>query len=328
MKKTLLLAVAVFALAFVAGVLAEKTFIFDFYGGGFILPEKDLHLGLNEFINPLLDCQSTDVTPPKEGEIKSEVEAFIAEAKKAGKVESVSVYYRDLFNGPSFGIETDVHFTPASLLKVPVMIGYYKAAEKNSQILEEKIVYDPKKYLAGGASQVVDVPPPLTPGQSYKVDFLINRMITLSDNASAKMLVEHMPELNIGKTLTDMGVQVHSEHGNTWIDVRSYASILRILYNSTYLGRLYSNTALAVLTKSDFHEGLVAGVDTGIPVAHKFGERTLDGIVQLHDCGIIYFPNRPYLMCVMTRGKSFKDLIPIVADISKIIFRHARTASH
>lgn len=290
-----------------------------------VIAEKDLHLGLNDFVNPLLDCQSPDVRSPKENQMKSEVEAFIAESKSAGRVESISVFYRDLFNGPSFGIDTDIHFTPASLLKVPLMIAYFKEAEKNPHLLEEKLTYDPKNELPGGASQVIGTPIPLIAGKKYDVEFLINRMITVSDNSSAKMLVDRLKNVNISQTLNDMGIQVHNKEGGTWIDVRSYASLMRILYNSTYLSRTYSNAALAMLSRSEYRDGLPAGVDPGVAVAHKFGERTLNKIVQLHDCGIVYFPNRPYLLCVMTRGKSFADLTPTIAKVSNIIYTHVKS---
>ena len=41
---------------------------------------------------------------------------------------------------------------------------------------------------------------------------------------------------------------------------------------------------------------------------------------QLHDCGIIYYPGNPYLLCVMTRGDSFGELSSTIRDISDIIY--------
>ena len=61
-------------------------------------------------------------------------------------------------------------------------------------------------------------------------------------------------------------------------------------------------------------------------VAHKFGERGIigqDGIEQkqLHDCGIIYYPNHPYILCVMTRGYKLAELEEIVRTVSKNIYQ-------
>ena len=52
-----------------------------------------------------------------------------------------------------------------------------------------------------------------------------------------------------------------------------------------------------------------------------FGEGGYLGMErQLHDCGIIYHPLKPYLLCVMTRGEKIADLENAIRDISKWIF--------
>ena len=62
-----------------------------------------------------------------------------------------------------------------------------------------------------------------------------------------------------------------------------------------------------------------------IQIAHKFGERGIARVgkpeqKQLHDCGIVYYPKRPYLLCVMTRGEDFDKQARIIQDISKIVY--------
>jgi beta-lactamase class A len=68
---------------------------------------------------------------------------------------------------------------------------------------------------------------------------------------------------------------------------------------------------------------LVAGVPAGIPVAHKFGETgQVGGERQLHDCGIVYYPNSPYILCIMTRGNNFEELPNIIKQISSEVYKH------
>jgi hypothetical protein len=63
-------------------------------------------------------------------------------------------------------------------------------------------------------------------------------------------------------------------------------------------------------------------------VAHKFGEHTSqlsDGTVvsrELHDCGVIYFPGKPYLLCVMTKGSDFPTLAGVISTISRIAYNY------
>ncbi len=82
-----------------------------------------------------------------------------------------------------------------------------------------------------------------------------------------------------------------------------------------------SSRALELLTKTAFNDGLRAGVPENIEVAHKFGERILpNNIQQLHDCGIVYIPNKPYLLCIMTRGKDMHTLQGVIEEISSSVY--------
>jgi hypothetical protein len=91
---------------------------------------------------------------------------------------------------------------------------------------------------------------------------------------------------------------------------------------------LTSEQALGLLTTTDFTQGLVAGVSATTTVAHKFGEQTdtdTNGQVidrELHDCGIVYYPNNPYFLCVMTKGQDFSTLAKIISGISNSVFNY------
>lgn len=94
-------------------------------------------------------------------------------------------------------------------------------------------------------------------------------------------------------------------------------------YNASYLSKEYSQKVLEMLAAADFKLGLAAGVPPGVVVANKFGEREglPDDQKQLHDCGIIYFPENPYLLCVMmTQGPNFEYLPTIIKMVSKMVY--------
>ena len=128
-----------------------------------------------------------------------------------------------------------------------------------------------------------------------------------------------------GSPYDDKGVAFYGLHPgqaytvDTKISPAMYARFLRILYNSTYLSRDLSEKALELLSSTDFRSGLVGGIPSDINVAHKFGQYS-DGTstdpIELHDCGIIYFPKNPYLLCIMTRGTT--DLSVLETVIKKI----------
>jgi len=48
-------------------------------------------------------------------------------------------------------------------------------------------------------------------------------------------------------------------------------------------------------------------------------ERLVAGLVQLHDCGIVYSAQRPYFLCVMTRGSDVQRLAGVIAQASRFV---------
>ena len=104
-----------------------------------------------------------------------------------------------------------------------------------------------------------------------------------------------------------------------------YAKIFINLHNAEYLTKDKSNYALLLLSQTTFYEGIVHGVPITIKVAHKFGERETMYSQQLHDCGIVYYPEHPYVLCIMTNGKDTKTLSKVISGISETVYRDVNT---
>jgi beta-lactamase class A len=146
-----------------------------------------------------------------------------------------------------------------------------------------------------------------------------------------------VPELLLQPTLaeifTDLGLPLPHADPNQTIDfmsVKSYAYFFRVLYNASYLDREYSKKALELLGHTNFNHGLTAPLPNDLTVAHKFGERTITASTgsmtqELHDCGIIYFPRRPYLLCIMTKGTNPDVLANQIEKISKTVYDFMNT---
>jgi len=225
-------------------------------------------------------------------------------------------------NGPWFGIHEKEYFSPASLIKVPLMMAYLKKAESDPSLLSKEI-FNTLPY----DSRVQNIQPRVTlvVNQKYTVKQLIEQMIIYSDDISYKLLNDQMTGEEIVQVYKDLGVDISrataNPNGNI-VTVKAYASFFRILFNASYLNPEMSEYALKVLGQIEFKDGLVAGLPKDIIVAHKFGERQyLDtGLKQLHDCGIVYLPGKPYLLCVMTRGNNFNSLKKTIKDVSQMVY--------
>ena len=285
--------------------------------------------GKYEFIQPLLECEDTSVASnrkyiPFEKELKADILSYQQENYSGSHL---SFYFRDLQNGPWFSNNYQEGFYPASLLKTPILIGYVKWAEWDPTILKKKIKveqlvafeqnYDPEKYAEIG--------------KEYSVEELLEIMTLYSDNNASTNLLVHLPESITEDVFSTL--QVPSPKDKTAetykLNVKEYASFFRILFNASYLSNAGSEAVLTLLSQVKFDRWLTGKLPKDIKVAHKFGERiyieenadgTTKELAQLHDCGIIYYPGSPYLLCIMTRWDNMDNLSTMTQNISKMIY--------
>jgi beta-lactamase class A len=283
-----------------------------------------------QFINPLLECEiAPDVGMQELRPASAVVRQVVDQYFERGIVEDVSIYFRDLNNGPWFGINERELFAPASLFKVPLLVAVLKQAEVDPTVLKQTLVFE-TPIMEQYAVQNIDPPLSLTIGQVYSVEELLERMIAYSDNEALGLLLNVVSEEELRVVELDLGLVLEEgEDGEQEITVKSYAGIFRILFNASYLNRQMSEKALEILSQSAFKGGIPAKLPSDMVVAHKFGERVttdLSGVVkkQLHDCGVVYYPERPYLLCVMTRGSDLQQLTKVVRDVSEAIYLDAQ----
>lgn len=279
-----------------------------------------------EFVNPRLGCRPPDVIKKHEYTVLvEELRNYIEQESDRKNVSSVSVYFRDLQNGPTFGIREDEVFAPASLLKVPLMITFYDLIEKDPSVLKHQTSYSEViDFIEQDTSDI----PELEKNKLYPIKELLQRMIIYSDNTSYWLLLRYLDDrygenTPFNKVMRDLGIVSPRNTAENTITVKSYASLFRQLYNSSYLSNSSSEKALQLLSETKYKPGIVSGVPHGIDVAHKFGE--LQGLPdnkqQLHDCGIVYYPGNPYVLCIMTQGESDDRLEDIIKTISEKVYK-------
>jgi beta-lactamase class A len=276
-----------------------------------------------KFTNPILDYEN--VKMESVSILSESVEHKVNDLQNQYGIGTASVYYRDLDNGQWIGVNEKKKFASASLIKLPVLIAILKEAEDNPAFLEKKISVT-EADIALYSEQNILPDNLMKTGNSYTVGELSERMIEQSDNAAWNMLVRDVDEKYRKEVFQSIGVAYQEINNDIMVDVKDYAGFFRVLFNATYLNRTDSEKALNILSQSTFDKGIVAGVPKGTVVAHKFGERTnyINSILvnrQLHDCGIIYHPEKPYILCVMTRGNDYTSEEAFIKDISQFFYK-------
>ncbi len=273
-------------------------------------------------INPLLFYEAPNSFDDYEN-LANRIQKIISDSSGQMTWPSASVYYRNLKDSRWFGVGELKKYDPASLLKVALMIAYFKHAETDPALLEKEVTFT--RQIFDDRSIPFDLGTKLAVNTNYSTSELIERMIVESDNGAMYTLTGLIDKKAVDKVFASLGLESPSQDKNYEISAREYASFFRILYNSTYLSRPMSEKALTLLSRTTFDSGIRAGIDSHIVVAHKYGERILSENnvvtgIELHDCGIIYHPTKPYLLCVMTRGESEEKLKDLIKNISQTVY--------
>lgn len=298
--------------------------------GGYILrpqvhPHADTEVRLSgyRFINPLLECeQSADYLQTMLVNFRNRIRSVVQSHIDSGDVSDTAVYFRDLNNGPWFGIKDTMQFSPASLLKIPLLMTYLQQVDTDPTLLSKVITYQvPVDY---DKDQTIVPQTKLEIGKQYSMEQLLNYMTEYSSNNATYFLYNYLDKKITDQVYLDLGLMPPTGSVDSYtISVKGYASFFRILFNASYLSRTMSERALSIMSQSSYNDALVAGVPRSVVVSHKFGERYFAGTGerQLHDCGIVYYPKHPYLLCIMTRGKNMPSLVKTIADISGQVYQ-------
>jgi beta-lactamase class A len=313
------------------GILILSFLLGIFFSSLLLSPDTNLNSlhreGGYKYINPLIDFESVDFIKTEEAKkLKDVLEERINNNNPT--ISKISVYYEDLNTGAWIGINEKETFALASLIKVPIMIAHYKIAETDPEHLKQNFVYslDSQKDFENIDDNRTEGFS-LKEGESYSIDEYINQLIIHSDNTALPFLL--LGETNFLKEIDEIFSSLgltnpYYTSDENAITVKDYATFFRILYNATYLNKEMSSKALELLTKVSYDEGLASGIPQNIMLANKYGLRTTETesgfIEQVHDCGIIYHPTKPYILCVMTRGEDWEILEESISEISYITY--------
>ncbi len=289
-----------------------------------ILREPD---GKYQLINPLIGFNPGEKEDFAEYEgFEQKLENTLLLLQREGKIDTASVYFRDLETGRWTGVNENELYSPASLYKVAVMFAVLRKSEDNQKLLDERVTF------TGSRSLEKPYDPGMVIGKSYSMRELLERMMTLSDNDAKDLLRDKVGIEVVSTVFSDLRLSEPrlNETGDS-MSARTYSRFFRALYNATYLNRSNSEYALNLLGKVLFKSGIINGLPPEarmLLVAHKFGYRLFTDPMsnvteELHDFGIVYVPHTPYFVCIMTKGFKQTDLMDAIQTLSELVYAEA-----
>jgi len=244
---------------------------------------------------------------------------FIRENRDRGNLFQASIYIRDMENGEWTSVNEEEGYHPGSLIKVPMLMYYLKEAETNPRLLDEQLI------LTEGAEMIPaqsEIGLRITPGKPYRIRDLLRYMVSHSDNQATHLLNMHCDIAKFKKVFTDLQLKEPDvTDTNFSMSIRDYSVFLRVLYNATYLNAENSEFALSLMAESSFNLGLSNRLPKDIQVARKFGEFDFERKKELHESGIIYCNQHPYLITIMTKGYNSMNLADFIARLSEMVYQ-------
>lgn len=162
------------------------------------------------FLNSSLDnVGSSNLLKSKDINLEDKLNEYINNKKLTNETTHVSVYYRNLNNGNRFGINEKEEFSPASLMKLPLMITYLKMAQRDPTLLNLQVMYEYDPLVESIHQNIVPAKQ-LQSGNIYTIDELLTYMIEYSDNRASSVLEGMIEPESYKKTFTDIGISFPS----------------------------------------------------------------------------------------------------------------------
>ena len=232
--------------------------------------------------------------------------------------DTFGIYFEYLPTGTSININGANQFHAASLFKTPVVMAYYHTRERLHETDDPVATLQPQDL----DNQFGDL---WKKGAGYKIRLsdAVRLALEESDNTAAKVLVRYIGTVDFEAVYQGLDINLDVDKQGAVLTPKSYSSILKALYFSSVLNKEDSQTILNYLANTSFPDKLAAGVPDNVTVAHKIGDFNINDNDPTDDyysdCGIVYVPRRPYLLCMISRTDEQTARVRM-QDISKIIY--------
>lgn len=232
------------------------------------------------------------------------------------------VYFDYLNNASWVGLGEKDLFTAASTVKVPLAMAVMKAVEDGKLRLTDTYTLDELDldsnfgdlYKAGS-------------DKSFTLEELMGIMLVNSDNTAKNALYKVLNNIGMASPLDEVYTYMGWDFNQLGqdpsqyqdINLKTLSNMFIALYNAKYISTEHSNKILNYLAHTPFDDKIARGVPKEIQVAHKIG--IADNNKTFSDCGIVYAPNRHYILCAGSNGGDEKKADAFMSEISSEAFK-------
>jgi beta-lactamase class A len=275
-----------------------------------------------------LSAQTAETPVPKQQLLWQKLQVEVAQTDRS--LDGVlGVAITDLSSGQQLLHNADQVFPTASVIKLAVLAELYHQEEQGLAGATGKArladLYTLRKEDLVADSDVLGG---LTPGVSRVTNRdLATMMTSVSDNSAMNVLIDRVGMENVNALLDSLGLKQTRLHrkmmdleaarqGRENVSTpREMADLLGAIYGGKVVQKPLADDFFKVLASGRTHYKAffrASGIPDDVVIAEKEGE--LEGVRA--DCGVVFVPGRPFVLCVMT--SYLKDERDGEAAISRI----------
>lgn len=232
----------------------------------------------------------------------------------AGVTGSVGVAVTDLATGRSVYINADQPYEAASVAKIPIAMTVLSLVSQGRISLDDVVTYQSATDYEGGAGSLQFT---IREGEAIPIRYLLDRMIRVSDNIARNMLERYVGSETVRQYMLSLGVQPPYEAETPMMNARGTNRLLALLdAGRAGITPELTRYLIGLLSTTVYNQRLPAKLPPGTTVAHKVG--TLTNVV--HDAGIVYAPDRSFIISVFTQEIPERTADGLIADLAATIY--------
>jgi beta-lactamase class A len=238
-------------------------------------------------------------------------------AQVSARLEGLSgrfgVAIKDLRSGEGVLRDPNGEYEAASLFKLPIMLEVFRQREQGRVSFDQLLTFSQRhvNYDLGTIDRGVGATIPL--GEA------LERMVTISDNSSAILLLDHVGAGNVDRGTQALGMQSSRMRVDSTTTPSDMLLFLESLATGEAINPATSAEMVRMLARQGVNDRIPRLLPPGVIVAHKTGN--LPGVV--HDVGIIYGPDTAVVLVVLVNGTSDeRQASQAIAELALSAYEH------
>lgn len=250
---------------------------------------------------------------------------------------AVGISLRNLQTGETLSLRGSETYSSASLIKVAVLVALLDEVHAGRMRLDEPLTLVARDRVGGSG-----ILQHLASGHTLSVEEAARLMIMISDNTATNLILDKLDIRTVWAKMEALGLPHTKIHSKTFRRHTSVAMdsslkyglgvttpdetvrLFTLLHEGRAVSPAMDSLALEILKGTEDGERLRRWLPPGTTVAHKSG--SVDRARS--DCGILYGPDTPVALCVMTREEGDLPYTVdnraslLIAAVAREVFRH------